>query len=460
MTQVVQGAPAPPNIVLIVVDDLGWTGLGCYGSDLHETPNIDRLAAHGLRFTDAYAAAPVCSPTRASIQSGKSPARLHITVWYEASGEPEPRMRRAMIPPVTEGNLPLSEKTLAEALRERGYLTAHIGKWHLGDAAHYPENHGFDLNIGGTFWGCPSTYFYPYRGPFGSRKEMRYIPGLAFGKPDEYLTDRLTEEALAVIERASGRPFFINLCYYTVHTPIEGKSALADYYRKKIKPGMDHDNANYAAMHKTLDENVGRVLDKLEQLGVANNTVVVLTSDNGGYVNRWHDQRVTRNTPLRSGKGSLYEGGIRVPLIVRWPGKTRPATTCDQPVVTTDFYPTLCGIAGVPQASRNQGLEGVSLAHLFAETGATLSRDTLFFHYPHYYQTTTPVSAVRAGPWKLLEYHEDGRVELYNLAQDLAERNDLSRAMPDKTTALRQQLHRWREEVGAQMPHPNPDRSS
>jgi len=217
----------PPNIVLIVVDDLGWTGLGCYGSDLHETPNIDRLAAEGLRFTDAYAAAPVCSPTRASIQSGKSPARLHITIWYEASGVPDPSMRRAMIPPVTTRNLPLRETTIGEALRARGYLTAHLGKWHLGDAAHYPENQGYDVNIGGTFWGCPATYFYPYRGLFGTRKEMRYIPGLAFGKPHEYLTDRLTDEAISVIERAKGKPFFINLCYYTVHTPIEGKPELA-----------------------------------------------------------------------------------------------------------------------------------------------------------------------------------------------------------------------------------------
>lgn len=452
------GAESPPNILLIVVDDLGWTGLQCYGSDLHQTPHIDRLAAEGLRFTQAYAAAPVCSPTRASIQSGKSPARLHMTIWYESSGVPK-ETTRAMLPPVTEGNLRLSETTLAEALRTRGYRTAHIGKWHLGDAAHYPENHGFDLNIGGTFWGCPATYFYPFRGPFGRGREMRYVPGLGFGNPGDYLTDRLTEAALSVIDQADGAPFFINLCYYTVHTPIEGKPELVDKYRRRIKPGMDHDNPNYAAMHQTLDENVGRLLAKLRERGLEENTVVLLTSDNGGYVNRWGGRQVTRNRPLRSGKGSLYEGGIRVPLLVRWPGVTPRGATCDRPVVTTDFYPTLCDIAGVGPEARNRGLEGLSLVPLLRDPSARLARDALFFHYPHYYATTTPVSAIRSGTWKLLKYYEDGHVELYNLAEDLGEAHDLSRTMPDRAAALGKRLEQWLEQVGAQRPRPNPRRT-
>ncbi|MHC4726711.1 MAG: sulfatase, partial [Planctomycetota bacterium] len=314
-----------PNIVFILVDDLGWSDVGCYGSDLHETSNIDRLALQGMRFTDAYAAAPVCSPTRASIMTGKYPARLNMTIWYESSASP-PQNRR-LIPPVTQGNMPHEQITIAEVLKKAGYLTAHVGKWHLGNASHYPETQGFDVNIGGTFWGAPTTFFYPYGGPSRWR-EFRYVPHLEFGSEGEYLTDRLTDEALRIIDKSKDKPFFLNLCYHTVHTPIEGKPELVEYYKKKVKPDMHHQNYEYAAMVHSLDENVGRILEKISKLGIDDNTIVIFFSDNGGYINRYEKKEVTDNYPLRSGKGSLYEGGIRVPLIVRWPGVTKAGSLC------------------------------------------------------------------------------------------------------------------------------------
>jgi arylsulfatase A-like enzyme len=446
----------PLNVVLLLVDDMGWTGAGCYGSDLHETPHIDRLATEGVRFTQAYAAAAICSPTRASIMTGKSPARLGMTIWHEYAKN---RVRnRPLLPPDAVGNLPLSEVTLAEVLQSAGYRTGHIGKWHLGDAAHYPQNHGFDLNVGGTFWGCPSTFFYPFRGPFGQDREMRYVPDLPWSKPGDYLTDRLTDAAVDFIDRAGDGPFFLNMCYYTVHTPIEGKPELTAYYEKKIKAGGDHVNAHYAAMHHSLDESVGRILSRLHERGLADRTLVIFTSDNGGYTREHRGQQVTVNTPLRSGKGSLYEGGIRVPLIVRWPGVAPAGRTCDEPVVTTDFYPTLLEAVGqTGDAIHNDALESKSIVPVLKDPTATLGRDALYFHYPHYYPTTTPVSAVRAGDWKLLEYLEDDRIELYNLKDDLSESKNLAAARPDKARQLRRQLHAWRERVGARMPTPNPD---
>lgn len=443
------------NFVFILVDDLGWADIGCYGSDLHETPNIDRLATRGMRFTDAYAAAPVCSPTRASIMTGKHPARLHITIWYEGSKRP-PR-NRSLIPPITESNMPHQEVTIAEVLKEAGYLTAHVGKWHLGDAAHYPETQGFDVNIGGTFWGAPNTFFYPYSGS-GTYREFRYVPHLEFGREDEYLTDRLTDEALRVVDKAGDKPFFLNLCYHTVHTPIEGKPDLVEHYKKKLKPGMHHQNPEYAAMVKSLDENVGRILAKLDQQGVADRTAIFFFSDNGGYINRNRGKVVTNNHPLRSGKGSLYEGGIRVPLIVRWPGVTEAGSVCRQPMSSIDFYPTLLEMAGLQgNAQHNANVDGVSLVPLLRNPAARLEPRDLHWHYPHYYPTTSPVSAIRQGPWKLLEYFEDRHIELYNLTDDLGEQNDLADRMSDKAEALRNRLDAWRKKIDAQLPQPNPD---
>ena len=441
----------PLNFVILLVDDLGWADLGCYGSDLHQTPNIDRFAEESLVFTEAYAAAPVCSPTRASIMTGKYPARLHITVWYESSDNP-PKGRK-LIPPITVGNMPHSEVTIAEVLHEAGYLTAHVGKWHLGDAAHYPQTQGFDVNIGGTFWGAPTTFFYPYSGSGTFGKDFRYVPHLEFGREGEYLTDRLTDEAIDVLERARGGPFLLNMCWHTVHTPIEAKQDVVDRYAAKIRPGMRHVNPTYAAMVESLDENLGKILDKIDALGIADRTVVILTSDNGGFVNNYRGQTVTNNRPLRSGKGSLWEGGVRVPLVIRWPGVTRAGTSCSEPVVSTDFYPTILEMAGLQgNTQHNANVDGLSLVPLLENPEGKLDREAIYFHYPHYYPTTTPVSSIRAGDWKLLEFHEDNNVELYNLRDDPSEKSNLAAEMPQRAEQLRRQLHDWLNAVDAQMP--------
>jgi len=455
-TSAVAQAPSRPNVLFVLVDDLGWADIGCYGADLHKTPNIDRFAAGALRMTDAYAAAPVCTPTRASIMTGKAPARLHMTIWFEASGSP-PR-NRPLIPPVTVGNLPHEEVTLAERFHAAGYHTVHLGKWHLGDAAHYPETQGFDDNIGGTFWGAPFTFFWPYRGSKPGRwgGEFRYVPHLEGGHDGEYLTDRLTDEALKVINADDDRPFFLYLAFHTVHTPIEGKPELVARYRRQLAPSLHHQNATYAAMVHSLDENVGRLLAALDERKLADDTIVVFTSDNGGFVNPYEGETVTNNHPLRSGKGSLYEGGIRVPMAIRWPGVTSPGATCSEPVLSTDLHPTLVEMAGLePSISPTDGLDGMSLVPLLENPTATFDREALYFHYPHYYATTTPASAVRTRDWKLIEYQEDGHLELYNLADDLSETNDLAGSMPDRAARLRGQLDSWRTEVDAQMATPN-----
>jgi len=440
---------ARPNIVFILADDLGWSDLGCYGADLHETPNIDRLAKQCVRFTNAYSAAPVCSPTRASIMTGKHPAKLHMTTWLENAENPA--KNRKLLPPITKENLPHEEITIAEVLHDAGYHTAIIGKWHLGTAGFYPETQGFDINIGGTFWGAPPTYFYPYKA-MQANGEFRYVPHLENGKPGEYLTDRLTDEALKVIDNAKGRPFFLYLAHHTVHTPIEAKKELAEKYEKKLKPEFHHKNAKYAAMTQSLDESVGRVLAKLDQLNLTKNTIVIFSSDNGGYI----QQNITDNFPLRSGKGSLYEGGIRVPLMIRWPGVTPAGAVSNEPVVSADLYPTMLAMTGLPgDEKHNRDVYGKSLAPLLKQPAAKLDRDELYFHYPHYYPTTTPVSAIRARDWKLLEYFEDGHLELFNLKDDPSEKNNLAASMPDRAKELRARLSAWREQVGAQLPTVN-----
>ncbi len=445
----------PLNVIVILADDLGWADLGCYGADVHQTPNIDRFASQGVRFTQAYASAPVCSPTRAALLTGKYPARLHMTVWFEQSRNP-PRNHK-LIPPVTVGNLPHAEVTIAERLSDAGYFTAHIGKWHLGAASHYPQTQGFDVNIGGTFWGAPSTFFYPYRGRWSNSEELRYVPHLEWGQTGEYLTDRLTDEALATIDRVADRPFFLHLAYHTVHTPIEGKPDVVNRFTKEIRPEHHHQNAGYAAMVHSLDENVGRILQKLKALEIDEHTLVIFTSDNGGFVNVHRGQQVTNNHPLRSGKGSLYEGGIRVPLIVRLPGTTPTGAVCEEMVLSMDLHPTIAAMADCPVADRDEDLDGLDVSRILKDPAARLSRDTVFFHYPHYYPTTTPVSAVRSGPWKLLEYHEDGRAELYHLGDDPGETNDVAAQRADQVKLLRKKLAKWRDDVDAQMPRPNPN---
>ena len=447
-------SPATPNVVLILADDLGWADLGCYGADLHETPRIDAFAREGLRFTQAYAMS-VCSPTRAMLLTGRHAARVGITIWSE--GSLEKNTSRRLLQAESRHDLPPAETTLATQLRGAGYLTALVGKWHLGDANHSPETHGFDVNIGGTHWGAPATYWWPYSGAGRFGAQFRYVPHLGFGRPGEYLTDRLTDEALRVIDQAGDRPFFLYLAHHAPHTPVEAKAEDVRYFEGKLRPGMRHRNATYAAMVRSLDQSVGRVLDQLRARGLEDRTIVIFTSDNGGQMNIDPPLRAgdptTRNAPLRSGKGSLYEGGVRVPLIVRWPGVTPRGVDSSAPVMLGDLFPTLLRAAGRPVPGN---IDGLDLTALLRDPAARLGRDALFFHYPHYYETTTPVGAVRAGDWKLLEYFEDGRVELYDLASDPGETRDLAATEPARAAALRERLVRWRTEVGARMPTVNP----
>jgi arylsulfatase A len=446
-------AETKPNIVLIFADDLGWSDLGCYDADLHETPHLDRLAQQGVRFTDAYAMS-VCTPSRAALLTGKHAARLKMTIWSEGT-QSGPKNRK-LLQAESLHDLPHTEITLAKRLQDAGYLTALVGKWHLGDAAHYPETRGFDVNIGGTQWGAPQTFFWPYRGSGRFGPEFRYVPHLEFGKPGEYLTDRLTDEALRVIDQADDKPFFLYLAHYAPHTPMEAKDHDVHHFEAKLRPGQHHQNAVYAAMVKSLDDSVGRVLDHLKQRGLEENTIVILTSDNGGYIgtDKGQTMPVTSNAPLRSGKGSLYEGGIRVPLIVRWPGVTPGDAECREPVVLMDLYHTITAM--LPGEKPKEPTDGMDLKVLLQQPSNALNREALYFHYPHYYATTTPGSAVRAGDWKLLEYLEDGHLELYNLRDDLSEKTDLAAQMPDKAASLLQQLHHWRTQVSAAMPTENP----
>ncbi len=448
------------NFIFIIADDLGWTGLSGYGSDLHETPNIDRFASESMKFTNAYSAAAISSPTRASLMTGKYPARLNMTTWYENSLKTPESDKNKLKGPATDGNLPLEEYTLAEAFRDAGYYTAHIGKWHLGNAVHYPEAHGFQINIGGTMWGMPLTFWYPFSGWRAVDSEHRYVPGLENihgGNEGTYLTDRLTDEALKIIEAKKDKPFFLHMSYYTPHVPIEGKPEYTEYYKDKIKQEFYHKNPGYAAMISSLDENVGRILNKVDELGISERTVIIFYSDNGGVNN----QRVNtdNNYPLRSGKGSLYEGGLRVPLIIRWPGITRAGSICDFPVSTIDFYPTFLEIANIKgDENHNKYIDGLSLVPLLNNPEKGMNREFLFWHHPHYYlDVTSPVSAVRKDNWKLLHYFEDGHLELYDLMNDIGEENNIANQYPEITNDLYMTLQNWRVGINAQYPAFNPE---
>ena len=451
-----------PNIIFILIDDMGWRDLGCYGSSFYETPNLDQLAAQGMLFTDAYAACPVCSPTRASILSGKYPATVGVTDWIGAGA------RGKLIDAPYLHQLPLEERSIATALRAGGYQTWHVGKWHLGREPFYPQHHGFDVNIGGCHRGQPPSYWSPYG-----------IENLAEGPQGEYLTDRLTDESIRLIEASGKQPFFLNLWHYAVHTPIQAPPELVEKYRAKAERlGLDNEAAleegeafptehkkhlrvqrrrfqsdpGYAAMVENLDTNIGRLMDALEQSGKAENTMVIFTSDNGGLATA--EGSPTTNAPLNEGKGWMYEGGTREPLIVKWPGHIAAGSRCAVPVTSPDFVPTLLQAAGL---DAQNDVEGESLLGLFG--GETeLKRAAIFWHYPHYgNQGGTPGSSMRAGDWKLIEFFEDGRCELYNLRDDLEEQHDLSGEMPNKTAQLRAQLKEWRASVNAKIPENNPD---
>ena len=435
-----RGSAAEPklNVVLILADDLGWTDLGCFGSDFYQSPNIDRLAREGMRFTQAYSACTVCSPTRASLMSGKYPARLRVTDWIPGRPPANPKL---LVPEWTK-YLPHEEVTLAEVFKAAGYATASIGKWHLGPATHWPKTQGFDVNLAGTDLGSPTNgYFAPWK-----------IPTLTEGKAGEYLTDRMGVEAEAYVRANALRPFFLYLPHFAVHTPIQGRQNLVNKYEKLARTGARHTNAKYAAMIESMDAAIGRVIAALEVEQILERTVIVFTSDNGGHL------PTTSNAPLRVGKGSCYEGGTRVPLIVRWPGAVAAGSVSDVPVITPDLYPTLLEIAGLRRPA-TVALDGVSLVPLLRRQGG-VGRDALFWHYPHYqlYQQggTVPYGAIRAGDFKLIEFYDGRPVELYQLRDDAAEQRNLATAMPEKVRELSTRLERWRQSVGAQMPAKNP----
>jgi len=512
-------SPSKPNVVLFFVDDLGWSDVASYGSSFYETPNIDALAKDGVRFTDAYATSHVCSPSRASLITGKYPARLGLTDWL--SGRPDRPFQKLQNAKKLQA-LPQDEYTLAEALKAQGYSTAMFGKWHLGEAADGPLSQGFDEYVPKDWYkGWPKAgYFAPFQ-----------MDGLD-SEEGAYLTDRLTDEALAYIESNKDNPFFLYLSHFAVHDPVQGRTDLVDQYEEKLskmpvdpnpvfilesnpddvnplsreelnvlinEPGYEgqvnlprrtvkisqrQDNVEFAGMVESMDESLGRVRAKLTELGIADNTIIIFFSDNGGMAGKnarrpdklnkqkkknlkdstWSSRAKvplggfsTSNLPLRGAKGWLYEGGIRVPLIVHSPNQTNRGTVSAEPVIGTDIYPTILELAGLPMLPE-QHVDGVSIAPLLT-TQETLDRDAIFWHFPHYsnHGNQSPGGAVRSGDYKLLEYFENGTVQLFNLREDIGEQNDLSRVEPEHAAKLREKLDAWRSTVSANMMLPNPE---
>jgi arylsulfatase A-like enzyme len=430
-----------PNVIVILIDDMGWTDLSCYGSTFYETPHIDRLAASGMRLMHGYSACTVCSPTRAAVLTGKYPARMHITDWIAGHDRPFAKLK----PPDWTQHLPHEEMTIAELFKSFGYVTAHIGKWHLGNEEYWPTTQGFDRNIGGNHRGQPPSYFFPFE------RDGIKLPGLNFGSRQEYLTDRLTDEAMQFITVNKNKPFLLYLPHYAVHTPLQAKPELIKKYEAKARPDSPQKNATYAAMIESLDEGIGRILTRLETLKLLEDTIIVFTSDNGGLLSS------TTNLRLRAGKGSAYEGGVRVPLIVSYPPRIKAGATSDVPAMSIDLLPTLVDLCGLPQEESWPKWDGVSIAPVLTQSGG-IQREALYWHYPHYHPGgATPYSAVRAGDWRLIEWFEDGRVELYNLKDDPVEISDLANSRPDKRKELLAMLRTWRKEVGAQLPVANPD---
>jgi arylsulfatase A len=415
-------AAAPPNIVLIFADDLGVNDLGCYGRTEHETPQLDALAAEGMRFTCAYTAQPICSPSRAALMTGKCPARLHLTNFL--NGRADAASQR-LLQPTIEGQLPLEETTIAEWLRGAGYTTGLFGKWHLGGGGFLPAEQGFDVVM------TP---------PQDTR------PGEEDGGKSEYA---ITKAAADFITANRDRPFFCYVPHNNPHIPLAARQALVDKYGKTFYP-------TYAAMIETLDDAVGRLVRTIHQLGLADNTIVIFTSDNGGL----HSPEpagvpATHNTPYRAGKGFLYEGGLREPLIIRWPGVIRPGSMVDTPVVLTDLVPTLLEAAGIDVAKTVGPLDGTSILGLLK--GGSLPERPLFWHFPNYTnQGGRPAGAMRQGNWKLVEQFEDGALELYDLASDIGEARNVAAEQGERASAMQRELAAWRTRVGAQMGRPNP----
>jgi len=433
-------AAAKPNIVVIMADDLGWRDLHCYGNAQIDTPCLDRLAAEGMRFTDAYSAAPVCSPTRAAMMTGLAPARLRLT--NHAPGHPDGFSLAGSDLQEAESvrHLELSYVTIAERLQEAGYATAHIGKWHLSHVARNdrsgvaepdlrPERQGFDRNVGGWRRGGPASYFSPYKNET-----------LRDGKEGEYLPDRLAQEAIAFVTESRAGPFFLNWWPYSVHYPLQALEPTIEKYRarKGIK------NPTYAAMIEGMDRAIGRFLAALDDAGLRENTLVVFKSDNGGYNGD--------NRPLRGFKGTIFEGGIRVPWIVRWPGVVEAGTTCATPVISMDCYPTILEAAGI-DVGAGAILDSESILPLLKQTGG-LEREAIFFHYPNYafHKKNRLASAIRSGNHKLIKRYDDGSIELYNLKEDIGEAHNLAARFPELANRLDDTLEKWLHDVDARLP--------
>ncbi|MEA4937632.1 MAG: sulfatase [Paludibacter sp.] len=467
-----------PNVIFFLADDLGWTDLSCYGSKFYETPNLDQLAREGMLFTNAYAACPVSSPTRVSIQTGKYPARVGVTDfirgrYHQSNTRAEMQKICPVLPPDNLFNMPLEEVTIAEALKPYGYQTAHIGKWHVAeDSLYFPQYQGYDINIAGCGKGSPGPggYFVPYNNPY-----------LKDGPEGEYLTDRLGNECVKILNKFKGKPFFINFPFYQVHTPLIGKPDKVRYFEEKArKMGLDtitrvfdenpdwkskqpfktksyrdrlvQNHATYAAMISSMDENIGKVIAELKRLGLYDNTIIIFTGDNGGLSTS--EGTPTSNLPLKAGKGHLYEGGIREPLIAFWKGHV-PANTVNESVVSSvDYYPTILDLVNVPFPQKHI-IDGKSVKPAFM--GAKQDRGAIFWHYPHYpNQGSRPGGAIRIGDYKLIEFYDTGELELYNLKNDIGEHHNLASKEKQRADKMAKQLNAWRKSVKAKMPTKNP----
>ncbi len=441
------------NFVFILVDDLGWTDLSYNGSTFYESPNIDAFSKESIQFNNAYASGSVCSPSRAAIMTGKHPARVNITDWIPGS---DPKNRK-LLGPQDLGELPLGETTLPEVLKKNGYNTFFAGKWHLGKEGFYPTQQGFDTNIGGFERGSPpGGYYSPYKNP-----------RLSDGPEGEYLTDRLTDESIRFLGQEHENPFFLFLSYYTVHSPIQPNKKHIDKFRRKLeglenaevsqriegegKTRLDQYNPAYASMVYSLDENVGRLITKLKEEGLYENTTIIFTSDNGGLstlVKNYRAPAPTSVLPLRGGKGWLYEGGIRVPLLIKPAKYSKSNVIKSDPVIGHDFFPTIMSMANIT-SSDVRDIDGVDLTPVL-EDSESLDRKTLYWHYPHYHGSAwTPGAAIREENWKLIEFYETNTVELYDLSQDISEQNDISDKHPEKVNELRQKLHSLQQSMNA-----------
>jgi arylsulfatase A len=421
-----------PNIVVFLVDDLGWRDLSCYGSDYYETPSVDKFAKAGVRFTNAYSACTVSSPSRAALMTGKYPARLHLTDWIEGHKKPYAKLSV----PDWQMFLPLEEHTLAEILKENGYKTAIAGKWHLGeDSIYWPENQGFDFNAGGYSKGSPNSYFSPYKNP-----------RLKDGPQGEYLTDRLTAESVRFIKQNKNNPFFLYLSHYAVHNPFQAKKEMVNKYRGKTDPVNPKPNPVYGAMVESMDQSFGEIMRELENNDLLKKTFIIFLSDNGGLC-----PSATSNYPLREGKGTAYEGGVRTPLIINGPDIPK-GKVIKEPVITMDVFSTILDLLKIRNEKKNDGVSFLPVINGKANT----SDRPLFWHYPHYHtEGATPYSTVLIKDWKLIHFYEDDHYELFNLKDDISEKNDLVNSYPAKVEELKRVLQDWLRETGAQFPKKN-----